>query len=33
MTGVADFSEEQRLYEDGAAFIAGVDEAGRGPLA
>ena len=24
---------EKRLYEDGIQYIAGIDEAGRGPLA
>lgn len=30
---VADFSREERLYAAGARKVAGVDEAGRGPLA
>lgn len=28
-----DFSFEQRLWDDGITLIAGIDEAGRGPLA
>lgn len=30
---MADFSHEQRLWERGLKLVAGVDEAGRGPLA
>jgi ribonuclease HII len=30
---VADFSYEQAAFDQGAAFVVGVDEAGRGPLA
>ena len=28
-----DFSRERRLHQQGYALVAGVDEAGRGPLA
>ncbi|WP_374829765.1 ribonuclease HII [Paenochrobactrum pullorum] len=28
-----DFSNEDRLYQNGCQFVAGIDEAGRGPLA
>jgi len=31
--GVPDFSHEQMLLDRGARYVAGVDEAGRGPLA
>jgi ribonuclease HII len=33
MTPIADFSHESAAYRRGARFVAGVDEAGRGPLA
>ncbi|WP_436642938.1 ribonuclease HII [Microbaculum sp. FT89] len=33
MGTAADFSREQRALETGAGFVAGIDEAGRGPLA
>lgn len=33
LTYTPDFSHENRLYQDGCQFVAGIDEAGRGPLA
>ena len=27
------FSYERKIWDDGISFIAGIDEAGRGPLA
>lgn len=33
MGNAADFDREQAAYNDGARFVAGIDEAGRGPLA
>lgn len=32
-TYMPDFSHENRLYHSGYRFVAGIDEAGRGPLA